>query len=749
MALRFNSLKTRTAIAIASLIAVLLLNHAIYLVLSKRSELREAIERETRTFARLSEREVVAAYDFKERLDPAELRERVAKTLALDPDVRRVRIVAGDGRVLFDSTATERPRPARDRLGEPALQQALQGAGVSAVPGRDAAGHEVVHVVIPHLDEEGGRRHLWLIYEASYQGLRRQLRSLVYTTGGLTLFSILAAALLAVVLAGRITRPIEELTAGAQDIADGHFDRRLSIHSHDEIQILAETFNHMTERLKENVAKLEESNRKLATVNDELKELDRLKSDLLANVSHELRTPLTAIKGYTDYILDRKLGPITEKQDKGLVVVQRNLDRLSRSINALLDFSRMDVGRISLNLQPFPLEGLIEQIQTSLGSELEKKGLVLDVSVEAGLPPVIADREKLGAVLENLVINAIKFTPPRGRIMVSAARVPEATRPAAELRVADTGIGIPPDQLGKIFSRFHQVDGSSTRRFGGVGLGLAIVKSILEAHGTSIRVESQVGHGTAFRFTLPVLEKPEVHEERAGGLVLVVDDEPEIRRVLRGSLEEHGLAVVTAASAAEAAALATSRRPDLVLIDAFLPEGSGVDLRDTLQGNPVTRSVPVLVTSLSGESLQAFDLGPAEVAKKPLDRGGLLSAASRMMGGKLLGRTVLVLAEDPGTATLIRDTLGSEGARTMVAHEARPAQEAARSRRPDLVIVDGARDLASLAGLGHDAALGQAPVLLLTAGGGDLPRSLETREVVREVRRHLGLPAEALRPASV
>src|SRR6185295_9947799 len=101
------------------------------------------------------------------------------------------------------------------------------------------------------------------------------------------------------------------------------------------------------------------------------------------------------------------------------------------------------------------------------------------------------------------------------------------------------------DQLGKIFSRFHQVDGSTTRRFGGVGLGLAIVKSILEAHGTTIRVESQLGHGTAFRFTLPVLVKPEAHEERGAGLVLVVDDEPEIRKVLRGSLEEHGLAVVT------------------------------------------------------------------------------------------------------------------------------------------------------------------------------------------------------------
>src|SRR5262249_48848112 len=271
--------------------------------------------------------------------------------------------------------------------------------------------------------------------------------------------------------------------AGPKGIAGGQFDRRLSTRSNDEIQILAETFNHMTERLKENVEQLEESNKKLAMVNEELKELDRMKSDLLANVSHELRTPLTAIKGYTDYIKEGKLGAITEKQEKGLLVVQRNLERLSKSINALLDFSRMDVGRIALNIQPFPLGQLVEQIVTTLRSELEKKHLVFSAEIETDLPNVIADREKISQVLENLVINAMKFTPDGGRITLSAVRGYAHGRPAAEIRVADTGIGIPSDQLGKIFTRFHQVDSSTTRRFGGVGLGLAIVKSILDAHG--------------------------------------------------------------------------------------------------------------------------------------------------------------------------------------------------------------------------------------------------------------------------
>jgi signal transduction histidine kinase len=353
-------------------------------------------------------------------------------------------------------------------------------------------------------------------YHISYRNLRPQLVRQVYATGGLTLLSILVSLAVGVALATRITRPVEELTAGAQDIAEGHFERRLGIRSNDEIQILAETFNHMTGRLKENVEQLEQSNKKLATLNEELKELDRMKSDLLANVSHELRTPLTAIKGYTDYILERKLGPVTEKQEKGFLVVQRNLERLSRTINALLDFSRMETGRIGVTLQPFELGPLAESILAGLRAELERKALRARADVPPDLPPVIGDRDKISQVLENLVVNAMKFTPEGGSITISATRDPQASRPAAQILVADTGIGIPSDQLGKIFARFHQVDGSTTRRVGGVGLGLAIVKSILDAHGAAIRVESEEGKGTRFRFSLPVLERAEKEPREPG-----------------------------------------------------------------------------------------------------------------------------------------------------------------------------------------------------------------------------------------
>jgi signal transduction histidine kinase len=518
MALRLRSLKTRTALALSSVIVAIAVFNGVYMIVSKRQELRKGIEEDALAFARLTRAPLSAAFLSFYQTDFYKFRETVRELLAMNRDVEKVLIVNDRGQVLFDSAelreVSRPPAPLTPRvLQEPERRAAALRREDTVIHGRNAAGDETLEVFTPYLQDDSGPP-LSLAYQISYQRLRSDIQHLVWATGGLTLISIGFALIVAVALATRITKPLSELTAGAKEIAQGHFDRRLDIRSQDELQVVADSFNDMTQQLKHYVDQLEESNKKLAAVNEELKELDRMKSDLLANVSHELRTPLTAIKGYTDYILERKLGGITEKQEKGLVVVQRNLERLSKSINALLDFSRMDVGRIVLNVQPFPFAPLVDQIHTTVRSELEKKGLSLQVLVDAGLPQVIADREKLSAVLENLVINAIKFTPEGGRITISAQRSTANGRPAAEIVVSDTGIGIPRDQLARIFNRFHQVDSSSTRRFGGVGLGLAIVKSILEAHESAIEVDSRENEGTTFRFRLPLVERADAGAPR-------------------------------------------------------------------------------------------------------------------------------------------------------------------------------------------------------------------------------------------
>ena len=518
--LRFlGSLKTRTAVATSMVIAAILFANGVYLVVHKRADMRRETRERAELFALLTCGPISLGYDTYYSSGLLRFRSLVESYLGREPRIDRLRIISVAGRVLYDSSEPEGAAPrseaASPEVLEPELREAVLGLEHRSVPVRAPGGRPTLEIVVPYLDEQG-RHRLSVAYRVDHEALHPDVQGLAWATAGLTLVAIVAAAFVAAAFTRHITQPIEELTRGAQSIAEGSFDQRLDIWSGDEIQLLAEAFNHMAARLKENVAQLERSNRKLAEVNEDLKELDRLKSDLLANVSHELRTPLTAIKGYTDYMLERKLGAITEKQEKGLVVVQRNLERLSKSISALLDFSRMDVGHVALNIQPFPLAPLLEQVVTALRAELERKRLTFSASLDPALPPVIGDRERLSQVFENLVINAMKFTPDGGEITVSAVRAGRIGRPTAEIRVRDTGIGIPESQLDKIFQRFHQVDGSSTRRYGGVGLGLSIVKIILDAHGAPIGVQSAVGRGTEFRFELPVLDvdKPAPRDER-------------------------------------------------------------------------------------------------------------------------------------------------------------------------------------------------------------------------------------------
>jgi signal transduction histidine kinase/DNA-binding response OmpR family regulator len=751
MALRVSSLRARTALAIASVIAVVLVANAFYLILTKRKEMRQEIEERAMNFAVLTRPGLGATFETSQAGDPRPLLDAAREAFRRNPDLTRVSIVDGRGRTLFDSAGLT------PRTEEPELRAAMARGETTAYRAREPSGEEVAVVVAPHSPPRGER--VFIVERFSYRGLRPSIVRLVYATAGLTLLSILISMGVATALATRITRPIGQLTTGAQEIAEGHFERRLAIRSNDELQILADAFNHMAERLKENVAQLEASNEKLAALNAELQQLDRMKSDLLANVSHELRTPLTAIKGYTDYIIEGKLGAVTEKQEKGLTVVQRNLERLTKTINALLDFSRMEAGRISLHLQPFALAALVDQVHGMLRSEVEKKGLAFTVEVEPGLPPVIADREKISAVLENLLVNAIKFTPEGGRVAVTAGRARGPVRAEAEVRVSDTGPGIPADQLEKVFSRFHQVDSSSTRRFGGVGLGLAIVKSILEAHGSSISAETSEGGGTSFRFTLPILEKPESRGAEGGappareGLVLVMENDPRLVRALSRELEEEAFSVMSAGTPREAAAMASDRGPDAVVIDVMLPDRSGLDLLQQLRRDPATRRIPVLAIAFQGQGVKVVRLGAADSLPPAASRESLLASIRRLLDGKGGRRpAVLVVDHEPDAANSVRDALAGEGFRVQVAHDARQAIEIIDRGRPDIVVLDvlmpEQSSLDVLAALGREQEAIGLPPLLLTAHGTaaaalevDPTRPFDAGPLVAELRRLVRAPA--------
>jgi signal transduction histidine kinase len=247
-------------------------------------------------------------------------------------------------------------------------------------------------------------------------------------------------------------------------------------------------------RVHERTAELEAALQRLS-------ELNQMKANFVANISHELRTPLTHIKGYLELMISDSLGPLTDEQRHGLGVSHKAADRLENLIDDLIMFSMASHGELSLKQEPIDLRRLANLAVRNAGQKAEERGVNVSLAAKDNVPMVQADSEKIVWVLNQLLDNAIKFTPAGGRVVVS---LKEESANLVMVTLTDTGIGIPTNRLQEIFEPFHQLDGSSTRRAGGTGLGLSLVRQIVEAHGSLLDVSSVEGRGTTFKFPLLV-----------------------------------------------------------------------------------------------------------------------------------------------------------------------------------------------------------------------------------------------------
>ena len=271
--------------------------------------------------------------------------------------------------------------------------------------------------------------------------------------------------------------------------------------------------------VRESFRELEDKNEKLQTAFDRLKELDRLKSNFLATVSHELRTPLTSIIGYSEMLVEGLAGDMTGEQREFVQTIRDKGEQLLQLIKGLLDLSKLESGTMSLRKTQTDILGILRDVSQTMAPTARKKEVELVVDVENGLPLMWADAERLRQVFLNLTENAIKFTPPKGRVTLSARMTAvDASRPddaggvvilsarrsAIEFRVADTGIGIPELERGRVFDAFYQVDSSSTREAGGTGLGLSIVRRLIDGHDGTVRIVDNTPKGTVFVVTIPV-----------------------------------------------------------------------------------------------------------------------------------------------------------------------------------------------------------------------------------------------------
>ena len=379
--------------------------------------------------------------------------------------------------------------------------------------------------------------------------------------------------------------------------------------------------------------------------------MNLMKDEFLATLSHELRTPLNAILGWSQ-VLTMDEPPNHDFRD-GLEAIERNARAQTQLIDDLLDMSRIISGKIRLDVQWTELAPVVEAAIESVRPSAEGKGIILRKILDPVAGPVAGDPTRLQQVIWNLLTNAIKFTPKGGKVDVILERV----NSHMEITVHDTGIGIHPEFLPAVFERFRQADASTTRAYGGLGLGLSIVKNLVELHGGTVRAKSAgEGQGSTFVVSLPLapLRSGEIREHPttskygaidcesvhlSGVMVLIVDDEPDARTLIRRVLEQCQAEVIAAASAAEGLALLKQHRPDVLISDIGMPETDGYRfLRQVRQLSPIeggrTPAIALTAFARSEDRTRAMMAGYQVHIAKPIEAQELLATV-----GSLAGRT--------------------------------------------------------------------------------------------------------------
>jgi len=455
-------------------------------------------------------------------------------------------------------------------------------------------------------------------------------------------------------------------------------------------------------------------------------EADRAKSEFVSNVSHELRTPMTAIKGYADLLYAEAVGPINQEQERFLSIIRGNSDRLTALINDLLDISRMETGRVRFEPRPLQIGEVIADVVNALSVPAEAKNQALSYVVVGGLPDVTGDRDRLNQVITNLVSNAVRYTPEGGKIEVRAYPVEGAVR----VDVADTGIGIAPEDLGRIFERFYRADDALVQETAGTGLGLSIAKMFVEMHGGRVWVESQLGKGSTFTFILPLpVQEGATGAEQGRWLpkrlvartrtILLVDDDPDVSRLVRMQLERGGYRVFALGRGSSVVAWAEKKQPDLILLDLILPDMEnlgGLDVLRSLKETATTADIPVIVLSIAQDDGTAWAMGAVDYLTKPIDGKELLRSVEEALTWQ---GHVLIVEDDADTVGLLSSTMRQIGFTPLVAADGYEALALARRYRPDLILLDlrlpGMDGYESLSHLKRDAVTQTIPIIAISA----------------------------------
>lgn len=405
----------------------------------------------------------------------------------------RISIVRRDGTVLADTE--QLPSKMGNHANRPEIIDALKGTVGSDKRLSASIGINYLYVAVP--SPSGALRLAVPLKEVQTQVniIRRHLLTA-------TAIAFIPSIILTAFLARWVSRKLGQIIEYAAQLAQGNFQARLRETGSDELGVLGNKLNETGEKLEAMFEQLEREH-------SELEKLERVRKDFIINVSHELRTPLASIQGYTETLLDGAIDDPAHNL-KFLNIIQANAERLGRLIADLLTLSRIELGITKFQFAGYYVEGLLRDCQESLIPIAGKKQIDLVIEPvpnepDGGRLEAFCDSEAIHQVISNLLDNAIKYTPQGGRINLQARIVdhPDHKVPFVELAVQDTGAGIPKEDLPRLFERFYRVDKARSRELGGTGLGLAIVKHMAKAHGGEVGVDSEIGRGSRFWFTLP------------------------------------------------------------------------------------------------------------------------------------------------------------------------------------------------------------------------------------------------------